>query len=160
MVWVEAGASWGMLELAVASHQWHRSQTLSTHVPKPSCLPYVHPFPLTAPAVCSLLVQDASTALRHSESGMIDSVLVTTGADGQRFVKMRVGALPAHPPARLPACSPGVAPQPVCRDTGLLRPPQAQLATAYLACKRGLSCAPLSGASSARACPIAGEDPS
>lgn len=34
--------------------------------------------------------QDASTALRHSESGMIDSVLVTTGSDGQRFVKMRV----------------------------------------------------------------------
>lgn len=34
--------------------------------------------------------QDASTALRHSESGMIDSVLVTTGADGQKFVKMRV----------------------------------------------------------------------
>lgn len=34
--------------------------------------------------------KDASTALRHSESGMIDSVLVTTGSDGQRFVKMRV----------------------------------------------------------------------
>lgn len=37
-------------------------------------------------------LQDASTSLRHSESGMIDSVLVTTGADGQRFVKMRVRA--------------------------------------------------------------------
>ncbi|KAL4856586.1 DNA-directed RNA polymerase II subunit RPB2 [Chlorella vulgaris] len=36
---------------------------------------------------------DASTALRHSESGMIDSVLVTTGADGQRFVKMRVRSI-------------------------------------------------------------------
>ncbi|KAL4423802.1 hypothetical protein ABPG75_001103 [Micractinium tetrahymenae] len=34
--------------------------------------------------------KDGSTSLRHSESGMIDSVLVTTGADGQRFVKMRV----------------------------------------------------------------------
>lgn len=34
--------------------------------------------------------KDCSTTLRHSESGMVDSVLVTTGADGSRFVKMRV----------------------------------------------------------------------
>ncbi|PRW61164.1 DNA-directed RNA polymerase II subunit RPB2 isoform B [Chlorella sorokiniana] len=37
--------------------------------------------------------KDASTALRHSESGMIDSVLVTTGGDGQKFVKMRVRSI-------------------------------------------------------------------
>lgn len=36
--------------------------------------------------------KDASSSLRHSESGMVDSVLLTTGADGQRFVKMRVRA--------------------------------------------------------------------
>lgn len=36
--------------------------------------------------------KDCSSSLRHSESGMVDSVLVTTGADGQRFVKMRVSA--------------------------------------------------------------------
>ena len=40
--------------------------------------------------------KDGSTSLRHSESGMIDSVLVTTGADGQRFVKMRVRAVPCR----------------------------------------------------------------
>lgn len=34
--------------------------------------------------------KDCSSSLRHSESGMVDSVLITTGADGQRFVKMRV----------------------------------------------------------------------
>jgi hypothetical protein len=37
--------------------------------------------------------RDASTTLRHSESGMVDSVLVTTGADGTRFVKMRVRSI-------------------------------------------------------------------
>jgi DNA-directed RNA polymerase II subunit RPB2 len=37
--------------------------------------------------------KDCSSSLRHSESGMVDSVLLTTGADGQRFVKMRVRAL-------------------------------------------------------------------
>ena len=34
--------------------------------------------------------KDCSSSLRHSESGMVDSVLITTGGDGQRFVKMRV----------------------------------------------------------------------
>lgn len=34
--------------------------------------------------------RDASTSLRHSESGVVDAVALTTGADGQRFVKMRV----------------------------------------------------------------------
>ena len=53
----------------------------------PRCRPLSHrlAFPLRPPRL-----QDASTALRHSESGMIDSVLVTTGNDGQKFVKMRV----------------------------------------------------------------------
>ena len=37
--------------------------------------------------------KDCSTSLRHSESGMVDSVLVTTGADGSRFVKMRVRSI-------------------------------------------------------------------
>ncbi|KAG7673734.1 hypothetical protein Ndes2437B_g01899 [Nannochloris sp. 'desiccata'] len=37
--------------------------------------------------------KDCSTSLRASESGMIDSVLVTTGADGARFVKMRVRSI-------------------------------------------------------------------
>ena len=37
--------------------------------------------------------KDVSTSLRHSESGMVDSVLVTTGADGTRFVKMRVRSI-------------------------------------------------------------------
>lgn len=37
--------------------------------------------------------KDCSTSLRAAESGMIDSVLVTTGADGSRFVKMRVRSI-------------------------------------------------------------------
>jgi DNA-directed RNA polymerase II subunit RPB2 len=37
--------------------------------------------------------KDVSTSLRQSESGMVDSVLVTTGADGTRFVKMRVRSI-------------------------------------------------------------------
>ena len=37
--------------------------------------------------------KDCSTSLRHSESGMVDSVLVTTGPDGTRFVKMRVRSI-------------------------------------------------------------------
>lgn len=53
----------------------------------------VRPLTITTASSVSMRppgLQDASTALRHSESGMIDSVLVTTGGDGQRFVKMRV----------------------------------------------------------------------
>lgn len=34
--------------------------------------------------------KDCSTSLRHSESGMVDGVALTTGSDGARFVKMRV----------------------------------------------------------------------
>ncbi|KDD76893.1 domain 6 of RNA polymerase Rpb2 [Helicosporidium sp. ATCC 50920] len=34
--------------------------------------------------------RDCSTSLRHSESGVVDAVLLTTASDGQRFVKMRV----------------------------------------------------------------------
>ncbi|KAF5177382.1 Dna-directed rna polymerase subunit beta, partial [Thalictrum thalictroides] len=34
--------------------------------------------------------RDHSTSLRHSESGMVDQVLLTTNADGLRFVKVRM----------------------------------------------------------------------
>ncbi|KAK8934248.1 DNA-directed RNA polymerase II subunit RPB2 [Platanthera zijinensis] len=35
-------------------------------------------------------LRDHSTSLRHSESGMVDQVLLTTNADGLRFVKVRM----------------------------------------------------------------------
>lgn len=34
--------------------------------------------------------KDHSTSLRHSESGIVDQVLLTTNADGLRFVKIRM----------------------------------------------------------------------
>ena len=34
--------------------------------------------------------KDVSSALRHSESGVVDQVILTTNAEGQRFVKLRV----------------------------------------------------------------------
>ncbi|KAL5714269.1 DNA-directed RNA polymerase [Ranunculus cassubicifolius] len=37
--------------------------------------------------------RDHSTSLRHSESGMVDQVLLTTNADGLRFVKVRMRSI-------------------------------------------------------------------
>lgn len=34
--------------------------------------------------------KDVSTSLRNSESGMVDQVMLSTNAEGQRFVKLRV----------------------------------------------------------------------
>lgn len=37
--------------------------------------------------------RDCSTQLRQAESGMVDAVLLTTNAEGQRYVKMRVRSI-------------------------------------------------------------------
>lgn len=45
--------------------------------------------------------KDVSTSLRNSESGMVDQVMLSTNAEGQRFVKLRVSLevllLPVRP---------------------------------------------------------------
>ena len=41
--------------------------------------------------------KDVSTSLRNSESGMVDQVMLSTNAEGQRFVKLRVGTPPQFP---------------------------------------------------------------
>ena len=52
------------------------------------------PLPDEAPGVAQRFTKkDASVCLRNSESGMVDAVLVTTNAEGQRFVKMRVRSI-------------------------------------------------------------------
>lgn len=41
-------------------------------------------------AVQRFTKKDVSASLRQSESGMVDQVILTTNAEGQRFVKLRV----------------------------------------------------------------------
>ena len=64
--------------------------------------------------------KDVSTSLRNSESGMVDQVMLSTNAEGQRFVKLRVSpevlSCAAQCSCRLPAlglCIPGELP--ACR---------------------------------------------
>ena len=55
--------------------------------------------------------KDVSTSLRNSESGMVDQVMLSTNAEGQRFVKLRVSPDNAAPccPALSKAASQGSA---------------------------------------------------
>ena len=46
--------------------------------------------------------KDVSTSLRNSESGMVDQVMLSTNAEGQRFVKLRVRA-PHEPDSPSPS---------------------------------------------------------
>ena len=52
------------------------------------------PLPEEAPGMAQRWTKrDVSTSLRNSESGMVDSVMLTTNDAGARFIKVRVRAL-------------------------------------------------------------------
>lgn len=74
-------ASWGGIEVGdVCSRVALRVECLQTS-----------PLAEEQPGVAQRFTKkDVSTSLRNSESGMVDQVMLSTNAEGQRFVKLRV----------------------------------------------------------------------
>ena len=61
------------------------------HVPDGVCGTQTSPLAEEQPGVAQRFTKkDVSTSLRNSESGMVDQVMLSTNAEGQRFVKLRV----------------------------------------------------------------------
>ena len=82
------------LSQGIVPHCFRRS-----HARAPGTPPQTSPLAEEAPGVAQRFSKkDCSSILRGSESGMVDQVMLSTNAEGQRFVKLRVRAQPPAAP--------------------------------------------------------------